>query len=87
MGDLPRRMAEPHARVKRRGPDPQGAAVLVQLRGSPEPHVMPSPRVLSRRLLESQVLRAAQTTRWLTGIDVGAMKVSCRRRFAASFSR
>src|SRR5262249_444546 len=57
--DLTRGVTEPHAPVESRCAQPDGP-VLVFLVPAPEPHMMPLARTAGDRLLEGEVLLAAE---------------------------
>src|SRR5262245_21066072 len=52
MRDLPCRVTQSDPLIERRSSRPERAAVLIDFRRLPKPHMMPLPRVISHRLLE-----------------------------------
>ena len=59
MGDLSGGVAQPHALVEGRGAEP-GRAVLIQFIPAPEANMMPLARAAGHRLLEGEILFAAE---------------------------
>ena len=73
--DLAGGVAEADFCVERGGADPKGATLIVELFRSPEPHVMPTARIVADRLFERQILLAAPKIKIADGrVVVGTMQ-------------